>query len=684
MAPRLLNAVLVLSSLAAADDVAAIAARLDTERAREAAEQLAELGPAAKAAVPQLVAALCKEDPELQWRAGWALSRMGREAAPAAPALVLAALKEDGLPAASAYIALKRMGSAATDAVLASMQQAPEEERARYLTLLRTVEPRPEQVIPVLLPLLASDRENWEVCDILSSMGRRGGPAAPALVRLLRDDEVHIAESDALVAIGEPSVAPLRDLALDMAASPDARGTAIGLLVRIGSPGTAAAKECLGAAGEQVWDAFLTELATGGACPVAAALCPILAERASVEFVPSGIVGALLSAGPEGEAAVERALFGSETDDSSADSDAEDRRVDLTHQLGREQNSKVGPWLFRLAEPSEPKRVRVAALRALAQTRLDGDAAARAAALAERAFSEDAETACELAGNAGPAAAHLADKLRPLLTHRDPIMRASAASALCRIGNGGDAEVAILARSVEDAKAERRKAHRYRHALTCVADAGPPAAACWELLVAAMDSGDRLLQDVAVRGLVRMLPALGDNRQRAIAALGNNGSWAMLEIRRLDDVPTLVELLSVTWAGDRALDRLVALGPPAWDALVTCLDAADKDARWRAAQALLRIDLDRAEERVWPIALGALVPGNFEDLCRGRRQSVGPHLMKALSCGDEAARGNAAWLLGELGHAGAATALRGILAQDSSAAARFQALWALDAVLPAP
>ncbi|MFI5403989.1 MAG: HEAT repeat domain-containing protein, partial [Planctomycetota bacterium] len=126
------------------------------------------------------------------------------------------------------------------------------------------------------------------------------------------------------------------------------------------------------------------------------------------------------------------------------------------------------------------------------------------------------------------------------------------------------------------------------------------------------------------------------------------------------------------------------LGPPAWDALVTCLDAADKDARGRAAHALLRIDLDRAEQRVWPIALGAEVPGKLKDRCREQKQAVVPHLMKALSCDDEVARANAAWLLGELGHVGAISALRGLLGQDSSASARFQALWALDAVLQAP
>src|SRR4029079_4067991 len=69
-----------LESSAAEPDVAKITAALTSKSAEErsaAADSLADLGPVAAAAIPQLTAALGMNEPELRWRAARALGTIG-------------------------------------------------------------------------------------------------------------------------------------------------------------------------------------------------------------------------------------------------------------------------------------------------------------------------------------------------------------------------------------------------------------------------------------------------------------------------------------------------------------------------------------------------------------------------------------------------------------------------------
>jgi len=598
--------VLLLSSLAAADEVSDLATRLAGESALEAADRLAELGPAAKDAVPQLIAALRAEDSELRWRAAWALSRMGREAAPAAPALVLAALREDGLPAAAACIALERMGGVATDAVLASMHNVPEGERARYLRLLGVVEKKPEPMVPVLLPFL-SDAESdtyGYACHLLGSMGARAGPAAPILVRRIKNDPMSLCESrGTLLAIGEPCIAALRELAMDAAAAPAARANAIELLVEIGGAGVGAAKECIkGVHDEEMRDRILDSLWRAGPC--AADLLPVIEPWiGNGDFAPAGAVRALLAMGPPGEPVLERILFTSPGENLPL----------LIVGLGR--NPKGVKWLVRLAEPSGPLPDRLTALRALSRTPLDPDASKRALVWAEELLKTSPETACELAGSLGAVGAPLADRIRPLLKDASATTRSSAACALCRIGKGGATEALILAEALRYARTTRDH-ESVKTAVEQLADAGLAAAAHYELLLTALADKDLLVRADAATGLARMLPALRENASRVVDALQAPLVGCLIDLSAIDDVPALIEILSIDSVSGRVPDRLVALGTAAWEPLVKCLDAEDKSARVLAAQTLLRIDPARAEMRVWPIALRGFVGSALGDVLR--------------------------------------------------------------------
>lgn len=663
--------VALLASLAAADDVAALAARLSTDRASEAADRLAELGPSAKAAVPQLIAALGHEDPELRWRAAWALSRMGPAAAAAAPALVPAVLGEDGLTASAACIALKRTGRAATDAVLAAVEQAPEGERARYLRMLAAVETDPERLIPVLLPFLRSPDITpcLNACHILADMGDKAAPAVPALIARFKEDDFPAGR--VLVAIGAPAVGPLRDLAMDAKAEESLRGKAIGLLAQIPGPGVSAAAACLEEATDDIW--FWAAMALRDVGPGAAELVPLI-ERQVARMEDTildlgSLARALAAMGPKGEAALERLLFTS----------SDDRRADLVERLGRVKCGKTVSWLLRLADASEPPEIRFAAMKALARARVRGEDARRAAQIAERELEGAPYAACELARSLGPAAAHLADKLRPLVESKSQGMRAIAASALCAIGKGTDADAALIAAAVREAAAEPGRAAK-RATLECLGWAGAPAAPHWGLLrdaLAAEDFGERL---GAAESLSRLLPVLGDDKWNAIHAL--RSAETLIDLSCIDDPETLVELLADEMTSFRAPDRLVELGARCKPALTAALDAEDPRVRGLAASVLLQIDVRGAGERAWLAALPWA--REIADICRAHPQVAIPHLMAALQASEPSARGAAAYLLGELAYRDAIKGVRRLVANDPVPDIRAAALRALDRLLAAP
>ena len=658
---------------AAADDVGALAAQLGTGRAREAADRLAELGPAAADAVPQLAAVLRSDDAELRWRAAWALSRIGRAAWTAAPELVVATERQGSLTAMAAGIALRRIGRAGNGAVVAAMRAAPEGERGRYLALLCGTELDAQVVVPALLPLLNDEAPEVQlrVWNLLEEMGEGAAAAAPEIVRTLRGGFLaRRRAAEVLAAIGPASVGPLRGLAMDPTASPDERGRAIGALARIPGPGIVAAEECLRETSDRwVWQKAVSGIGDAGAR--ASDLAPVVAEHAA--DVPFGVGRALLAMGAPGEAVIERMLF----------SGSGELRRRLVRDIGGVENEKVVPWLLRLAEDvSGPAEIRMAAVRSLAESRLESGQAERALALVRPALKDHAEVACALAAHVGPPARPLAAELRPLLEHDDPRLRVTAACALYRIGAGDDTVAAALARDLEKAAADP-DGDFHDHAVRALAEVGTRGAAHYEFLLHALANAKTYDSSDAVDGLVRMLPALGDRRSRVLAAVERSVEIVEpFQLAGVDDLPTLLELLahdSWAWA---ARERLVALGPRGWEPLVAALDAGDAKVRPRAATALLMIDAAKAGERAWLVALasGEGWVGVWS-ACTEQPRAAPPVLMKALASNDAKTRARAAHLLGQVGHREAMPALRAMVVQDDAAEARCAALWGLDALL---
>jgi HEAT repeat protein/lysophospholipase L1-like esterase len=125
-----------------------------------AAEALGRLGPAARSAVPELVAAASDSRPDVRWRAIWALGRIGPAAAPAVPQL-RAALADPDLR----WRAADALGAVGT----------------------RAIEARPE-----LEALLTDPSSNvrWRAASALGAIGSR--QSALPLARAVRDEAENV------------------------------------------------------------------------------------------------------------------------------------------------------------------------------------------------------------------------------------------------------------------------------------------------------------------------------------------------------------------------------------------------------------------------------------------------------------------------------------------------------------
>lgn len=171
----------------------------DKDLRRPAAAVLASFGPAAKAAVPALVALL--DDPNLEPPARrdvqFALGQIGPEAASAVPALVKALDSDQERVRNSAMFALGRIGPGAKSAIPALTRYENSDDpmlRMGSLWALVHIQPGDTAVIakavPELIKALDSDRQmvRAEVARTLAGLGAAAKPALPALEKTAKDD----------------------------------------------------------------------------------------------------------------------------------------------------------------------------------------------------------------------------------------------------------------------------------------------------------------------------------------------------------------------------------------------------------------------------------------------------------------------------------------------------------------
>lgn len=179
-----------------------------------AAEILASIGPAAKAAVDSLIASLSDTDPTHRGDAAVALGAIGPDAATAVPKLeeLLASSGDDaGLRYAAAY-ALGRIGAAAKPAVsaLKELAKSPDELMATVaIWAVLKIEPEDESLfetaVPLLRKALRSDQQmvRFEAAVALGDMGPAAETAIPILELVSEDDPVESVRKAAKQALAQ-------------------------------------------------------------------------------------------------------------------------------------------------------------------------------------------------------------------------------------------------------------------------------------------------------------------------------------------------------------------------------------------------------------------------------------------------------------------------------------------------
>jgi len=180
---------------------------------RQALGVLGAIGPAAKGALPELVAALADADPVCAEEAAVALAEIGGDAVGAVPDLEK--LLADGVPASTRYTAvygLGRIGPAAKGALprLLELSKSDDEILATVAVWAALkIDPADaalvESAVPMLRRALRGDRDmvRLEAAVALGDIGRAAGSAVPILELVSEEDSVAAVRAAAAAALAK-------------------------------------------------------------------------------------------------------------------------------------------------------------------------------------------------------------------------------------------------------------------------------------------------------------------------------------------------------------------------------------------------------------------------------------------------------------------------------------------------
>lgn len=279
---------------------------------------LAEIGPAAAAAVPRLSEILKDENPEVRLHSLVALGEIGEAAQPAVPAIV-AALEKDPFPPVqhAAVFALGKLKATSANAVLGKSLES-DDALLRILSAwaLARTNPADRQVVQRAVREVLGAFKSQDVhvrraaARAVADFDADPELVGPALVEVLRDKDPAVVANaiDALAGLGPKA---LRNIGRALS-TPELRFYAVRLVARLGREAESAVPELIEVVkkppqtDEDVEFVREAQFALGAVGPGAASAVPALIEslKSAHEEIAASAAFALARIGPAARAAV--------------------------------------------------------------------------------------------------------------------------------------------------------------------------------------------------------------------------------------------------------------------------------------------------------------------------------------------------------------------------------------------
>ena len=495
--------------LVAQQDVAKLSAALVAANAAEqhaAADALADLGPAAKAAVSQLATALEAKDAQLRMRAARALGMIGDPKA--VESLRKHAADADPGVRAQSIFALARLRAedqASLAAIIARLTDSDPAVRRATVASLRMLKADRSKVIPLVVKVL-EDSDASVVMPALHALAEGGPEVVPALIEALDDKEARYWACVVLTEMGPPAKGAAGALAKAATDErPEVRSQALIALAEIGPD----AKPQSPAVAKALEDQFMSvryaaAFALGRIGDKAHAVAIDKAAKSDDHFLALVATWASAKVDPENKeklAAAVKALVNGLMDEH------ENHRVAAARGLlelsAPEAVSKEIDALEAKLDPQQVDRL----LDAFAA--LGGRVVPRAIELLKD--PKRRERAIIVLKKIGPEAAPAVPDLVNLLKDKDPKIRTEALFALAAIGPKAAAAVSLTTELLADTDRDVKLTAAY--ALGKFGSEARPAA---PMLRKLLDSDDELVGLTGVWALLQIEPASEEHVRLAV------------------------------------------------------------------------------------------------------------------------------------------------------------------------
>jgi HEAT repeat protein len=206
----------------------------------QATDEIVDLGPTAKSAVPALTKALVSSDSKLQWHAARALSAIGPAAKDAVPALTTALKSSDPMVRGYAANALEGIGDAsqpAASALAGLLSDKDADVRRAGMDAILGIHLKPEILVPILKQALEEESMDPSlVVPALNALAESGDAGLQVLITELKNQKTQYWACLALTAAGPKAKAAVPELTqLAQSKRPIVRMQAIMALSEIGS-----------------------------------------------------------------------------------------------------------------------------------------------------------------------------------------------------------------------------------------------------------------------------------------------------------------------------------------------------------------------------------------------------------------------------------------------------------------